>query len=272
MNGYTELAIVASMIAAAYAALVVAAHWFSLRMIFPRPASSYAPTADHVLLTAPDGVLIVGRHWPDPEARFTILWFHGNGEDLGTIVPVVDEWRRHGFAVFAIDYRGYGASGGSPTEANTYSDAAMAFDWLRVRLGVPAGRIIVMGYSVGSGPAVAIAAREPLAGVMLLAPFTSSYRVITRWPLVIGDKFNNLAKLSRVRAPIFIMHGTADQTIPVWHGRMVFSKAPGPKSCLWIEGAGHGDMLEVAGARYWQAVQEFVDSLPCAPPPDGTTG
>lgn len=249
------------LLAVAYGVTTVLAHFWSLKMIFPRPAPSYALTSEHVRLTAPDGVVLAGRHWANPEARHTVLWFHGNGEDLGTIEDSVSAWVRRGFAVFAVDYRGYGQSGGRPGEASAYADAALALDWLRREQGLPAARILVLGFSLGGGPAVDLAAREQVGGLILIAPFVSAYRVMTVWPLFPGDKFNNLAKIGRVRCPVLVMHGTADEMIPLWHGQKLLAAAPEPKRHLWVEGAGHGDIVAVAGERYWEAVREFTRGL-----------
>jgi abhydrolase domain-containing protein 17 len=120
---------------------------------------------------------------------------------------------------------------------------------------------VILGFSVGGGPAVDLAAREPVGGLILIAPFVSAYRVMTTWSLLPGDKFTNLEKIGRVRCPVLIMHGTADEMIPLWHGQRLFEAAPEPKRHLWVEGAGHGDVWEVAGDRYWEAIESFTRSL-----------
>jgi len=252
---------IAFLLMLAYGVTAVLAHFWSLRMIFPRPAASYVLSAEHVRLTAPDGVALAARYWANPEAKHTILWFYGNGEDLGTISASVEDWVRRGYAVFALDYRGYGHSGGAPGEATTYADATLALDWLRREKNLPTSSVVVLGFSLGGGPAVDLAAREPVGGLILIAPFVSAYRVMTTWPLLPGDKFINLEKIGRIRCPVLIMHGTADEMIPLWHGQRLFAAAPEPKRHLWVEGAGHSDVWEVAGERYWEAIGSFTRSL-----------
>ncbi|HYC70559.1 MAG TPA: alpha/beta hydrolase [Opitutaceae bacterium] len=244
-----------------YVIAAILGHFWSLRLIFPRPPPSYALGADHFQLTTPDGVKLAARHWANPAAKHTLLWFYGNGEDLGALEAYVTEWVRRGFAVMAVDYRGYGRSGGEPTEAAAYADAALALDWLKNEKGVPASRIVLMGYSLGSGPAVELATREKVAGLILIAPLVSAYRVMTNVPLLPGDKFVNVRKIPRIRCPVLILHGTVDRTVPFWHGKKLFELAPEPKRHLWVEGAGHGDLEDVAGERYWTAIRGFADSL-----------
>lgn len=249
------------LLAVAYALAAVAGHFWSLRLIFPRPPASYVMGVDYFHLTAPDGVKLAARHWPNPVAKHTVLWFYGNGEDLGSLEAYMGEWQKQGFAVFAMDYRGYGRSGGAPTEATTYADASLALEWLRKEKGVPPSQVILMGYSLGSGPAIELATRERVAGVILLAPLVSAYRVVTGVPLLPGDKFVNLPKVSRIKCPVLFLHGTEDRTVPFWHGQKLFAAAPEPKRHLWVQGAGHGDVWEVAGEKYWQTIREFADSL-----------
>lgn len=245
-----------------YAVLCVIAHVISLRMIFPRPPASYNLTPAHFQLRAPDGVNLAARYWANPSARHTILWFYGNGEDLGRIAGFAAEWQRRGFAVMALDYRGYGQSGGEPSESAIYADARLALDWLQREKNTVPGRVIAVGFSVGTGPAVDLAASEPLAGLILTAPFVSAYRVMTRYPFLLGDKFTNLAKMPRVRCPVLVVHGTQDSMIPISHGQAIYAAAGGLRQALWVEGAEHYNTAEVAGEAYWQAVATFEASLP----------
>lgn len=244
-----------------YIIAAVVGHYWSLSLIFPRPPASYTMGADHFHLTAPDGVKLAARHWPNPAAKHTVLWFYGNGEDIGSLELSVAEWLKRGFAVMAVDYRGYGRSGGEPSEAATYMDAAVALDWLKQEKKLPASQIVLLGYSLGSGPAVELATREKVGGLILIAPLVSAYRVMTVVPLLPGDKFVNLAKIGRIKCPALFLHGREDRTVPFWHGEKLFAAAPEPKRRLWVDAAGHGDLEEVAGEAYWQAIKEFADSL-----------
>jgi fermentation-respiration switch protein FrsA (DUF1100 family) len=241
-----------------YAGLCVLAYVLADRMIFLPPASTYADGADLLRLSAPGGAQLSAVHLPNPEAEYTILYSHGNAEDLGLIAPALARLRQWGFAVFAYDYRGYGLSQGRPSELGAYQDVATAYAYLTAALGVPASRIIAYGRSVGSGPAVDLASREPLAGLVVESGFVSAFRVLTRAPLLPFDRFRNIGKIARVACPVLIMHGTADEIVGVSHGRALYRAAPEPKRALWVEGAGHNDFMLVAGERQARALREFA--------------
>jgi fermentation-respiration switch protein FrsA (DUF1100 family) len=148
-----------------------------------------------------------------------------------------------------LSYRGYGGSAGRPTEQGLYRDARAALAYLRKR-GFGPERIVVYGESLGSGVAVHVAAEAPPAALVLEAPFTSLTAVAFQKcpylpvPLLIRDRYNSLAKISRVRAPLFLMHGERDRTVTVGHGRRLFAAAKGPKQSLFLPEAGHTDLYD----------------------------
>ena len=102
-----------------------------------------------------------------------------------------------------------------------------------------------------------LATKEKFAGLILEGPFTSAFRVVTRKKILPFDKFDNLARIDKVECPLLIMAGEADDIVPSWHGKKLFEKANDPKMSLWVEGAGHNDLLWVAGEKYWVALGEF---------------
>ncbi len=229
-------------------------------MIFPARPSSYEDSADIIKLRADDGVTVSAIYLVNPDARFTILYSHGNAEDLGELRPYLDEYQQRGYSILAYDYHGYGTSGGRPTEANAYRDVRAAYDFLVREKGIPADRIIAHGRSVGSGPAIWLAAESPVAGLIVESGFVSAFRVLTHVPLLPFDRFPNLRRIERVRCPTLFIHGTADTTIPIWHGQRLFAAANEAKSCNWVEGADHND-LAWSGEVYWTGIDRFVASL-----------
>jgi fermentation-respiration switch protein FrsA (DUF1100 family) len=247
--------------AVVYAALAVGVYLGADRMIFLPPSPTYRDGSGTIGLTTGDGVRISAVHLPNPEAEFTILYSHGNAEDLGLVAPMLARLRAWGFAVFAYDYRGYGTSGGTPSERGVYEDVDAAYTHLTRTMGVPPRRIIAYGRSVGSGPAVDLAARRPLAGLVVESGFVTAFRVMTRVPLLPFDEFRNVDKMARVRCPVLVMHGEEDDVVPVVHGRQLFRAAPEPKRFLWVPGAGHNDFTLVAGDRHARALREFAAVL-----------
>ncbi len=241
-----------------YAALCLLAYLVSDRMIFLPPSATYRDGGETLSLTTADGVQISAVHLLNQRAEYTILYSHGNAEDLGLIAPLLAQLREWGFAVFAYDYRGYGTSRGTPLERGAYEDVDAAYAYLTRVLGVPPGRIIAYGRSVGSGPAVHLAARRPLAGLIVESAFVTAFRVLTRVPLLPFDKFRNIDEIARVSCPVLVMHGVQDDIVPVAHGRRLFAAALEPKRFLWVEGAGHNDFTLVAGDRQARALREFA--------------
>ncbi len=230
-------------------------------IMFPaRFASGTAPPGAFRLRLA-DGSTVSALHLPNPEARFTLWYFHGNGEDLGDIAPRLAEYQRRGFAVFAVDYPGYGTSEGRPSERSVIA-AAEAGQRHLAEQGVSANRILLYGRSIGGGPAVEMARRERFAGLVIESGFVSAYRVMTRWPIFPGDRFRNLAKMPEIASPVFVIHGRRDEIIPFWHGEKLHAAVRGDRRALWMESARHNDVIEQAGETYWRELHAFAESLP----------
>jgi abhydrolase domain-containing protein 17 len=249
------------LLAGVYVLLAIGGHFLAMRLLFPRPPVKYELGPDYFQLTTPDGVKLAARHWPNPQAKFTFLYLPGNYEELGRLGEYILTYVQAGYAVLAVDYRGYGHSGGKPNEANLYADAQLAYDYLRTKLGVPAERIIPFGYSLGGGPAVELALRNPVAGIILQGAFVSAYRVETRIPLFPGDKFVNLAKMPQLRCPVMVIHGSEDGTVPFWHGQKLFAAATSRKTSLFVAGGPHSGLADYTGPHYWAELKRFTDSL-----------
>jgi abhydrolase domain-containing protein 17 len=246
-------------IALVYATLGLIAWLFSDRMIFLPPKSTYS-ASDLAVKLLPVGAErhIATLYLPNPDALHTLIFSHGNGEDLGHNRWFLGALHDAGFAVLAYDYRGYGLSdGGAPGERATYADIEAVYDYATRELAIPPHALIAHGRSVGTGPSVHLAASRPVGGLILESGFTSAFRVLTVVPIFPFDRFSNLRRLRDVDAPVLVMHGTRDEVIPYRMGRQLFEAAREPKRNLWVDGAGHNDFAAVAGARYWQALQSF---------------
>lgn len=230
------------------------------QIFLPGPAS-YGPDPGLITLRSGDE-RIAARYLPNPKATYTVLFSHGNAEDLGDDADLLKDLRDMGFAVLGYDYRGYGQSTGKPSEAGAYADIDAAYGYLTGALGVPPARIIVYGRSVGSGPSVDLASRTPgLAGLILENPFMSAFRVRTVVPLLPFDKFDNLGKIGRVSAPVLVMHGTGDEVIPFFHGEAIYAAAREPKRRFWVDRAGHNEIATWDPLGYRQAIQGFASAL-----------
>jgi fermentation-respiration switch protein FrsA (DUF1100 family) len=224
----------------------------------PRP-STYSTLDGLVRLRAQDGTSLAALWLPNPTAKHTIVYFHGNGCDLGQEEPFLRELQQHGFAVLAWDYRGYGLSGGRPSEQRLYDDTRVVLSYLQTVCNVPLKQIVAYGRSLGGGPAVELAAREPIGGLILEGAFTSAFRVFTRWRIIPFDQFSNESKLSQVTCPVLVMHGTDDRVIPFSHGETLFAAAPNPKTFFKGDKAGHYAVPMVGGEKFWQVLTAFAD-------------
>jgi fermentation-respiration switch protein FrsA (DUF1100 family) len=230
-------------------------------MIFLPQPSSYQDTPEIIKLTSGENTKISAVHLLNPTAKYTILYVHGNAEDLGDIKPVLAKIRNLGFNVVAYDYRGYGTSEGTATENSAYEDIDAAYSYLTQKLKIPPQQIIVFGRSVGGGSAVDLAARKPVAGLIMESSFVSAFRVVVPFPILPFDKFPNLAKINRVKCPILVIHGKSDEIIPFTHSEKLFSAIASPKLYLWVEGATHNDVIWVAGEKYGNILQEFTNLI-----------
>ncbi|WP_443029019.1 alpha/beta hydrolase [Spirulina sp. CS-785/01] len=236
--------------------------WRADSMIFHPPPVSYSEgggiLGEEILkLTTPDEEKIAAVHLPNPDAHYTLLYVHGNAEDLGQIQPVLNLLYDAGFSVFAYDYRGYGLSEGQPSEANAYEDINTAYGYLTETLEIPPDQIIVFGRSVGGGSAIDLASRETVGGVIVESAFTSAFRVVVPFPILPFDKFPNRAKLPEIQVPVLFIHGKADQTVPFHHSQTLYTVANDPKLALWVEGAQHNDLVWVAGKQYTEILKTF---------------
>lgn len=237
-------------------------------IFLPQPAT-YRNTEALLRIAVTDTENISAVYLPNAQATYTLLYSHGNAEDLGSIQPVLERLYGWGFSVFAYDYRGYGTSDGMPSEKNAYQDADAAYGYLTQQLNIPSEQIILYGRSVGGGPATELATQYAVAGVVLESTFTSAFRVVVPFPLLPFDKFPNLKKLPQVRCPVLVMHGQADAIIPVHHGRRLYAAAPDPKQFLWVAEAGHNDFTWVAGDQHRQALRSFQQLIETHKTSDG---
>ncbi len=240
-----------------YVGLGLFALLFSNWMIFPKKQSTYTDNDDIFKMPLDNGKNISLVYLPNEEAKYTLLYSHGNYEDLGDLYSLLVKYQQFGFAVLAYDYPGYGTSEGRATEKNTYAAIGVAYDYLTNKLNIEPGKIIAIGRSVGGGPAVDLASRKPLGGLILESTFVTAFRVMTRIPILPWDKFSNISKIEAVQCPVLLIHGTEDEVISFWHSKALMEKANQPKLYLWVEGAEHNNVIDFAGRIYWDTLDKF---------------
>ncbi len=238
----------------------------------PVPALADAAAIQPVQFPSEDGTPLTAWVLPPRPADVPWPWvlvLHGNAGNLATPGrPEHDQQlQRLGLGVLALDYRGYGLSGGVPSEAGLYADATAAYSYLRDTLHVPPARILIYGHSLGSGVAVELATRVAAAGLIIEGAFTSvPDRAAEVYPWLpvrwIGhNRFPSLARIGSVRMPVLIIHGRDDQTIPIAHGRRLFQAAREPRTFLEVAG-GHDDAFEAGAQAYEAGILQFLAGLP----------
>ena len=229
------------------------------RLIFFPPTSSYGDDLEGLIwLESAAGDRIAARYVESVGADVTVLFAHGNAEDVGDGAFHADRYASLGVSVLAFDYPGYGLSSGRPSEAGAYAAADAAYRYLSDHVDVAPSAIIAHGRSLGGGVMVDLASRQTVGGLVVESSFVSAYRVVTRVPLVPVDQFKSLRKLSSVGSPVLVIHGDCDDLIAPWHGRRLYEAVPADRRfSLWVERAGHNDLEAVAGETYWTALAEF---------------
>jgi fermentation-respiration switch protein FrsA (DUF1100 family) len=216
-----------------------------------------------VELVSKDGIRLFCWYWPG-ERPLTLVYFHGNGGNRRDRLDWVRDFHRLGYGVFILDYRGYGGSGGTPTERGLYRDGQAALDWLREETDQ---QLVYFGESLGSGVAVEMATRTTPAAVIIQSGFSSAVDVGKhRYPflpvsLLMKDHFDSLAKIKAVGCPLLFIHGERDLTVPLSSGQALYEAAPEPKEWLLVPGAGHNDVVGVGGQPYWKKIEDFLQSV-----------
>jgi fermentation-respiration switch protein FrsA (DUF1100 family) len=236
-------------------------------MLFPIPPAGRTapetagfPEAEEHILTTADGEKVIVWHVPAKPGHAVVMFFPGNGDFLAGRVSRLRGITADGTGLVALSYRGYAGSSGRPSEAGLLQDAAAAYAFTAARYS--AERIVVWGFSLGSGVAVALAAEQPVGKLILEAPYTSTADVAAsllrivpvRW--LMRDQFHSDERIARVTAPLLIMHGGRDPAISITFGERLFALAHEPKQFVRFPEGGHDD-LDTYGAT--QTALQFVN-------------
>ncbi|CCD99227.1 conserved hypothetical protein [Bradyrhizobium sp. STM 3809] len=236
-------------------------------MLFPvppvgrtAPAAAGFPQAEEHVLTSADGEKVIVWHVPAQPGRKVVLYFPGNGDFLAGVVSRFNALTADGTGLVALSYRGYAGSTGSPSEQGLLQDAAAAYAFTRERYEAP--RIVVWGFSLGSGVATAIAAEHAISRLILEAPYTSTVDVASEMlkvvpvSLLMLDRFHSDQRIAKVHVPLLIMHGAKDPGIPIRFGERLFALAHDPKRFVRFPDGGHNN-LDLFGAT--ETAKGFID-------------
>jgi fermentation-respiration switch protein FrsA (DUF1100 family) len=197
----------------------------------------------------------------------SIVYFHGNGGNLGILNEILALFYENGLEVFAVDYRGYGWSTGSPSEEGIYVDAVASAEYFLSNFRRQGTPIVYWGRSLGGCAAAYAAAKVPPDGVILETAFPSKATLLEHFP-----RFKPFAPFSRCRLdterhlrghlfPVLLLHGDRDRTVPLRQGQLLYSRLTGPKEFWTVRGAGHIDIHMVRTEAYIRRVLQFIGGL-----------
>lgn len=227
------------------------------------PAAAGLNGVTEIEIASPDGARLVAWHLSAPVGRPTLLYFHGNGGSIAGRTDRIRDLERRHLGVLILSYRGYGGSTGSPSEAANVADGLLAYDELR-RRGIAPRDVILFGESLGTGVATQVAGLRPSAGLVLDSPYTSIADIAALlYPvfpvrLVLWDQYETSRHIERVSVPILILHGAADEVVPVTMGRRIHALAGRKAEIATYPGAGHLDHRRLGSFDRLQAWIERV--------------
>lgn len=253
-------------------ALEVARSRFQQRQVFlpsRYPSGAWDPSVyglevEDQWFESADGTPLHAWWIPHARARGTVLYCHGNSGSIADRIAVYRHLRRLRVAILAFDYRGYGRSGGEPSEPGVLADAHAAYDHMTGRLGIVPERLLIFGHSLGGAVAIDVAVERAAAGLVVQSSFTDLRAMArhlygslpVRW--IARNGFRSLEKVPSITMPKLFVHGTEDGTVPHHMGETLFESAPEPKQWYSVRGAGHNDVHRFGGYRYFRTLTTFA--------------
>ena len=224
------------------------------------------PGLEDVWFSSADGTRLHGWFAEAKDSRAVVLFAHGNAGSIAGRRWVLDLFRdRMGASVFVFDYRGYGRSGGTPSEKGVLADARAARRWLAERAGVDEREVVLVGESLGGGVMVDLAARDGARGLVLQNTFSSlpdvasSHFRLLPARLLMTTRLDSLSKIRDYHGPLLQTHGDADRVVPYGLGRRLFEAANEPKRFVAVPGGDHNDP---PSPEFLAALDRFLDDLP----------
>ncbi len=239
--------------------------YFPTRTLEATPADIGLAYED-VFLTTEDGVRIHGWFLPNPSATWTILFFHGNGGNISHSLKRLQVFQQLNLQTLIFDYRGYGQSEGFPSEKGLYVDALTMYEYLVQQKGIPPGRMILYGGSLGGGVAIDLATRVPVAALICEGCFPSIIEIgKIAYPflpvsLLARSRYDSLKKVPHLTMPKLFLHARKDEVVPFELGFRLYQASAEPKTFFELKG-GHNDAFLVTGEPLLQQLKNFFYRL-----------
>ena len=266
---YTTFAAIIIGIAVLYGGVILLMYMFQASMIYLPERKMVANPGEiglpfeKVYFESNDGVQLFGWFVPAEDTRGVVLFCHGNAGNISHRLDMLRILHRLGMSTFLFDYRGYGKSGGKPSELGTYDDTAGALRWVTERCGLAPHDIIMLGRSLGGAIAVHTAYNSPPRMLIIDSSFTSVTdlaRELYPWAPVkhlMRFKYSTERHLENIACPVLIIHSTDDDLVPFSHGKRLFDRAREPKEFLEITG-GHNNGYLVSEEHYAAGLDSFL--------------
>lgn len=235
--------------------------FYPSRLIEITPDRFNLPYED-IYLTTQDNVRINGWLVKSPQAKSTLLFFHGNAGNISDRLMKLRFFHQMGVNVLIIDYRGYGRSQGKPTEKGVYLDGLAALDYLKSREDIGKLPVILYGGSLGGAVAIEVATHRSVDGLIIDSSFPSApamgrllYPFIPTFFMSI--KFDSKSKIRTMKMPKLFMHSADDKLVPIRLGRQLFNAAPEPKAFVELTG-GHNDAHIECQELFLGSIKRFL--------------
>lgn len=243
---------------------------FNNNLFFPRPDHGAPPTgAEDLFISVEEPIRVHVRRHPNPSARFTLLFFHGNGEIVADYDGLAGIFHQMGADFIVCDYRGYGKSGGRPTLRGVLQDAHVIYKFLKNNDKLQS-KVCVMGRSLGSAPAIELCAAYPeINACVIESGYADPIPLVERRGLKIERTtpeedalFNNSRKITRVACPLLVLHGEDDILIHPREAKLNYEQAGSKDKALQIlPSVGHNDILMAPDNAYFVCLARFFDQV-----------
>lgn len=262
-RGFVESGVLLSVAAAVVIGVPLLMYLVQDRLVFmPQPMSEVrrsevrqsSPGVEELFVEAPDGTKLHAWH---VKGEPLVLYFGGNAEEVSWMLAEAPR-RVPGAGWLLVDYRGYGASEGAPSEKALSADALRWFDEGRKK----SSRVYVFGRSLGSGVAVHVASARPVAGVIAIAPYDNLPAVgqhhypILPVGLLLRHRFDSAALAPQIKAPLLCLVAERDEVVPRPRSRALYEAWGGEKRWIELQGAGHNSTD--SAPQFWDSIREFI--------------
>lgn len=227
----------------------------------PNRQNLHAENIQQIKLHTKDNLLLNSWYKTAEPNKPTILYFHGNAGNIGGRIFLARQFINAGFGVLLLEYRGYGGNEGQPTEQGLYQDGRAAIDFLQQQK-ITTKQLVLYGESLGTGVATQLATEFSVCAVILQSPYTS-LKALARYhyfwlPVIkMRDKFDSLARINKIKAPLLMLHGTKDLVVPYAEGVKLFNYANEPKQWVDLPNKGHNNLWDL---NFTNKVKQFINT------------